>query len=149
MPRASLMAGTAAYALVRIDAADTALVRVNRLHRAGVAAGRIFALTAGVREVGPVVFGVQAVSVAAGIQVAGHLDAGNVAGAAAVVGQGAVDFAALTAHAAIRIHDEQTLRESPYANLILGYRLFRVSIEVDSARPARLLPESFRNCRRV
>ena len=41
------------------------------------------------------------------------------------VGQGAVDFAALTAHAAIRIHDEQTLRESPYANLILGYRLFR------------------------
>ena len=120
MPRAGSGAGAAANALIGINLTDTVDVSVNRVHRAGIAAGRIFALTAGIREVHPVILGVQTVAIAAGVQVAGNLDTRDVAGAAAIIGQGAVDFAALAANAAIRIDHEQTLRERPDPNLIFG-----------------------------
>ena len=119
------MASAAAYALFGIDPANAVLIRVNGLHRASLAARGGLALTTGVGEVRPVVLGIQTVAVAAGVQVARHLHAGNVAGAAAVVGQRAVDLATLAAHAAIRVHHQQTLRECPYANLVLGHRFFR------------------------
>ena len=45
---------------------------------------------------------------------------GDVAGAAAIIGQGAVDFAALAANAAVRIDHEQALRERPNLDLIFG-----------------------------
>ena len=119
MPRTGLHAGAAADALVGIHTADAVVPGVDGAHGAGIAAGRILALAAGVREVGPVILGIQAVAVAAGVQVARHLHAGNVAGAAAVIGQGAVDLAALAAHAAVGVHNQQSLGERPDPHLVL------------------------------
>ena len=72
MPRAGIMAGTAADALVGVHHADALLVGRNGLLGAGVAAGGVFALAAGVREVDPavVVAGQQAVAGAVQIQAA-------------------------------------------------------------------------------
>ena len=121
MPGARLGARAAADALFGVHPADAQVIGVDRAHGAGVAAGGVFALAAGVREVHPVVVGVQAVAVAAGIQVAGHLHAGNVAGAAAVVGQRAVDLAPLAAHAPVLVHHQQALGERPHPHLVLGH----------------------------
>ena len=120
MPRAGFHAGTAAHALFLIHTADAVFTGYDGAHGARVTAGGVFALTAGIGEVGPVVLGVQTIAIAAGVQVAGYLDPGDVAGAAAVVGQRAVDFATLAAHAAVGIDDQQALGEGPYAYLFLS-----------------------------
>ena len=74
MPRAGLYAGAAANALIRIHTANAVFIGIDCLHGASIAAGGIFALTAGVREIGPVVFCIQTLTIAAAIQIPGDLD---------------------------------------------------------------------------
>ena len=109
------MAGTAADALVGIHYADAAVVGGDSLLRAGVAAGGVLALAAGIREVDKAVIGAgqQAVAGAVQIQAALDLDAADVRGAHAVVGQGAVDLAALAAGAQVCVDYQQALRQCP------------------------------------
>ena len=109
------MAGTAADALVGIHYADAAVVGGDSLLRAGIAAGGVLALAAGVREVDKAVVGAgqQAVAVAVQIQAALDLDTADVRGAHTVIGQRAVDLAALAAGAQIRIDHQQALRQCP------------------------------------
>ena len=50
-----------------------------------------------------------------------HLNAADIAGAASVVGQRAVDFAPLASDAAVRVHHQQPLRERPHPDLVLRH----------------------------
>ena len=124
----------------------------NGLLGAGVAAGGVLALAAGVREVDPAVVGAgqQTVAVAVQIQAALDLDAADVGRAHAVVGQGAVDLAPLAAGAQIGIDHQQTLgqcpgRHSTGVHLLLRAAKERDSIDAERVSPARLLPEIFIN----
>ena len=129
MPRAGIMAGTAADALVGIDHADALLIGDNGLLGACIAAGGILTLAAGVREVDKAVVGAgqQTVAVAVQIQAALDLDAADVRGAHAIVGQGAVDLAALAAGAQVCVDHQQALRQCPSGHCAGVHLLLRAA----------------------
>ena len=129
MPRAGIMAGTAADALVGIHYADAAAVGGDGLLRAGIAAGGVLTLAAGVREVDKAVIGAgqQAVACAVQIQTALDLDAADVRGAHAIVGQGAVDLAALAAGAQVCVDHQQALRQCPSGHCAGVHLLLRAA----------------------
>mgnify|MGYP006900714161 CR=1 FL=1 len=68
------MAGTAADALVGIHYADAAAVGGDSLLRAGVAAGGVLALAAGIREVDKAVVGAGQQTVAVAVQIQAALE---------------------------------------------------------------------------
>ena len=122
------------------------------LLRAGVAAGGVLALAAGIREVDKavVVAGQQAVAGAVQIQTALDLDAADVRGAHTIVGQRAVDLAALAAGAQVGVDHQQALRQCPGSHCAAESTCCceqpnRDSMDAERVSPARLLPEIFMN----
>ena len=131
MPGAGLVAGAAADALVGVHHADALLVGRNGLLGAGVAAGGVLALAAGIREVDKavVVAGQQAVAGTVQIQTALDLHTADVRGAHTIVGQRAVDLAALAAGTQVGVDHQQALGQRPGSHCAAVHLLLRAAEE--------------------
>ena len=131
MPGAGIVAGAAADALVGVHNTDALLVGRNGLLGAGVAAGGVLALAAGIREVDKavVVAGQQAVAGTVQIQTALDLHAADVRGAHTIVGQRAVDLAALAAGTQVGVDHQQALGQRPGSHCAAVHLLLRAAEE--------------------
>ena len=125
------MAGAPADALVGVHHTDALGIGGDGLLGAGVAAGGVLALAAGIREVDKavVVAGQQAVAGTVQIQTALDLHAADVRGAHTIVGQRAVDLAALAAGTQVSVDHQQALGQRPGSHCAAVHLLLRAAEE--------------------